>query len=225
MLTRSELNEDLSPRVPGDHRLRRVLAGAQGRRIHEHRQGAGSACQGRTTARVDRVQAHRLPGRHAHGDAAAGEDRRTTPRTMLRADLENENDTIRAYRERVRQCEAMQEYAIAEDIREILRQEQEHQIDLATALGEDTPDVSGKTVEDLAARTVIGTAVTTCLHISRWHDVLQHCSMRHSAFRASSDTLRSDAHRSAAHPHGRKARNASSSRRAVRQPAREPARR
>jgi bacterioferritin len=64
------------------------------------------------------------------------------PRTMLRADLENENNTIRAYRERVRECEAMQEYAIAEDIREILRQEQEHQIDLATALGEAPPDVS-----------------------------------------------------------------------------------
>ncbi|HEY3043595.1 MAG TPA: ferritin-like domain-containing protein [Vicinamibacterales bacterium] len=63
-------------------------------------------------------------------------------RSMLRADLENENNTIRAYRERVRECEAMQEYAIAEDIREILRQEQEHQIDLATALGEDPPDVS-----------------------------------------------------------------------------------
>ena len=63
------------------------------------------------------------------------------PRTMLRADLENENNTIRAYRERVRQCEAMQEYAVAEDIREILRQEQEHQIDLATALGEAPPDV------------------------------------------------------------------------------------
>src|SRR4026209_2502876 len=62
---------------------------------------------------------------------------------MLRADLENENNTIRGYRERVRQCEAMGEYAIAEDIREILRQEQEHQNDLATALGEDTPDVSG----------------------------------------------------------------------------------
>ena len=61
---------------------------------------------------------------------------------MLRADLDNENDTIRNYRERVQQCEALQEYAIAEDIREILRQEQEHQIDLATALGEDVPDVS-----------------------------------------------------------------------------------
>jgi bacterioferritin len=44
----------------------------------------------------------------------------------------------------VRQCEALQEYGIAEDIREILRQEQEHQIDLATALGEDVPDVSEK---------------------------------------------------------------------------------
>ena len=60
-------------------------------------------------------------------------------REMLRADLENENETIRAYRERVVQCEALHEYAIAEDIREILRQEQEHQIDLATALGEEVP--------------------------------------------------------------------------------------
>ena len=63
-------------------------------------------------------------------------------REMLRADLENENATIRGYRERVVQCEALQEYALAEEIREILRQEQEHQIDLATALGEDTPNVS-----------------------------------------------------------------------------------
>ena len=61
---------------------------------------------------------------------------------MLRADLENENDTLRGYRERVRQCEALGEYGIAEDIREILRQEQEHQSDLATALGIDPPDVS-----------------------------------------------------------------------------------
>ena len=61
---------------------------------------------------------------------------------MLRADLENENDTVRAYRQRVAQCEQLGEYAIAEDIREILRQEQEHQSDLATALGIDVPDVS-----------------------------------------------------------------------------------
>ena len=61
---------------------------------------------------------------------------------MLRADLQNENDTIRAYRERVRQCEALGEFALGEQIREILIQEQEHQIDLATALGEDVPDVS-----------------------------------------------------------------------------------
>ena len=61
---------------------------------------------------------------------------------MLRADLDNENETVRNYRERVKQCEALGEYGIAEDIREILRQEQEHQLDLATALGEDVPDVS-----------------------------------------------------------------------------------
>ncbi|HEX4912622.1 MAG TPA: ferritin-like domain-containing protein [Vicinamibacterales bacterium] len=64
------------------------------------------------------------------------------PEEMLRADLQNENDTVRAYRERVRQCEALGEFALGEQIREILIQEQEHQIDLATALGEDVPDVS-----------------------------------------------------------------------------------
>jgi bacterioferritin len=42
----------------------------------------------------------------------------------------------------VRQCEALGEFALAEHIREILMQEQEHQIDLATALGEDVPDMS-----------------------------------------------------------------------------------
>jgi len=63
---------------------------------------------------------------------------------MLRADLENENNTVRNYRQRVAQCEALGEYGIAEDIREILRQEQEHQMDLATALGEDVPDVGAK---------------------------------------------------------------------------------
>ncbi len=58
---------------------------------------------------------------------------------MLRADLDNETDTIRQYRIRLRQAEACDEFAIAEDIREILRQEQEHQIDLATALGIEVP--------------------------------------------------------------------------------------
>ena len=61
---------------------------------------------------------------------------------MLRFDLENENDTIRNYRDRVRQCEALGEFAMAEQIRQILVQEQDHQIDLATALGEEVPDVS-----------------------------------------------------------------------------------
>jgi len=60
---------------------------------------------------------------------------------MLRFDLDNENATIRNYRERVRQCEALGEFAMAEQIRQILVQEQDHQIDLATALGEDVPDL------------------------------------------------------------------------------------
>jgi bacterioferritin len=64
-----------------------------------------------------------------------------TAEAMLRADLDNEIETIRGYRTRVLQCEAMQEFAMAEEIREILRQEQEHAIDLATALGEDVPQI------------------------------------------------------------------------------------
>lgn len=66
---------------------------------------------------------------------------------LLRFDLDNENETIRNYRQRVQECEALGEYAIAEDIREILRQEQEHQTDLATALGIDAPNVSAPPAE------------------------------------------------------------------------------
>ena len=65
------------------------------------------------------------------------------PEALLRFDLENETETIRQYRTRVRQCEALGEYAMAEHIREILKAEQDHQIDLATALGEDPPDMTG----------------------------------------------------------------------------------
>jgi len=60
---------------------------------------------------------------------------------MLRFDLENENETIQHYRQRVKQCEALGEYAMAEQIRQILVQEQDHQIELATALGIDVPRV------------------------------------------------------------------------------------
>lgn len=61
---------------------------------------------------------------------------------MLRFDLENETETIKHYRERVRQCEALGEFAMSEHIRDIILNEQEHQIDLAAALGEDVPNMS-----------------------------------------------------------------------------------
>lgn len=63
-------------------------------------------------------------------------------REMLRFDLENERLTILQYRARIKHCEALGEYAMAEHIREILMDEQEHLIDLATALGEDPPDLT-----------------------------------------------------------------------------------
>jgi bacterioferritin len=61
---------------------------------------------------------------------------------MLRFDLDNEAETIKHYRERVREAEAIGEFAIAEDIRGILLNEQDHLIELATALGEDPPNLS-----------------------------------------------------------------------------------
>jgi bacterioferritin len=59
--------------------------------------------------------------------------------TMLRADLENERTTVGRYRERIRQAEAMGEFALSETLRAIIVQEQEHEIDLSAALDINVP--------------------------------------------------------------------------------------
>jgi bacterioferritin len=64
------------------------------------------------------------------------------PEAMLRFDLDNEAETIKAYRERIRQADAMGEFGLGEVLREIIAQEQEHLTDLADALGIDNPDLS-----------------------------------------------------------------------------------
>ena len=58
---------------------------------------------------------------------------------LLRFDLANEQETIAHYRNRIRQAETMGEFALSETLRKIITQEQEHAIDLATALGIDVP--------------------------------------------------------------------------------------
>jgi bacterioferritin len=60
---------------------------------------------------------------------------------MLHFDLDNETETIRNYRQRVKQAEAIGHYALADQLRKIIAQEQDHQHDLATALGIDVPHV------------------------------------------------------------------------------------
>ena len=60
---------------------------------------------------------------------------------MLRFDLDNETETIKNYRLRVKQAEALGHYALAELLRGIIVQEQNHQHDLATARGIDVPKV------------------------------------------------------------------------------------
>jgi bacterioferritin len=61
------------------------------------------------------------------------------PVAMLRADLENERETVGRYRERIRQAEAMGEFALSETLRAIIVQEQEHEIDLSSALDINVP--------------------------------------------------------------------------------------
>ena len=63
------------------------------------------------------------------------------PEEMIRFDLDNETETIQNYRERVKQAEALGHYALSELLRGIIVQEQNHQHDLATALGIDVPKV------------------------------------------------------------------------------------
>jgi bacterioferritin len=63
------------------------------------------------------------------------------PEEMLQFDLDNETETIIGYRQRVKQAEALGHYALADQLRKIISQEQEHQHDLATALGIDVPKV------------------------------------------------------------------------------------
>jgi bacterioferritin len=70
---------------------------------------------------------------------------------MLCADLENERETVGRYRERIRQAEAMGEFALSETLRAIIVQEQEHEIDLASALGIDVPPAAKETGEHAAA--------------------------------------------------------------------------
>ena len=66
------------------------------------------------------------------------------PEEMIRFDLDNETETIKNYRQRVHDAEEVGHYALAEALRKIIGQEQEHQHDLATALGIDVPDVFGE---------------------------------------------------------------------------------
>jgi bacterioferritin len=63
------------------------------------------------------------------------------PDTMLRADLENEQETVERYRERIKQAEAMGEFALSEILRGIIVQEQEHEIDLSSALNITVPPI------------------------------------------------------------------------------------
>ncbi len=56
-------------------------------------------------------------------------------RKMLEIDLRGEQETIKNYRERIRQAERAGEFALSEALRDIIAEEQDHEIDLRDALG------------------------------------------------------------------------------------------
>ena len=74
------------------------------------------------------------------------------PVEMLRADLENERETVGRYRERIRQAEAMGEFALSETLRAIIVEEQEHEIDLCAALGIEVPPQKTSDIKNGASR-------------------------------------------------------------------------
>ena len=154
-ITRQELakklNEDLAREYQAIIAYVVYSQALKGARVHEHRQGAGDPRRRGAAARDRDRQADRLPGRDADGGPRCRWCCRRTRRRCSAPTSKTRTPTIRNYRERVRQCEELGEYACAEVIREILKQEQDHQIELATALGEDVPDVS-KAVKPLATR-------------------------------------------------------------------------
>ena len=74
------------------------------------------------------------------------------PIEMLRADLQNERETVGRYRERIRQAEAMGEFALSEVLRGIIAQEQEHEIDLSSALNIEVPPAINPTDKKLVGK-------------------------------------------------------------------------
>jgi len=54
---------------------------------------------------------------------------------MLQQDLDGEEDAIKRYKVRVEQAEQLKEFALAQQLRNILAMEQEHAMDLKQALG------------------------------------------------------------------------------------------
>jgi bacterioferritin len=77
------------------------------------------------------------------------------PVAMLRADLENERETVGRYRERIRQAETMGEFALSETLRAIIVQEQDHEIDLSSALDINVPPAIKPTPSDNGQHEVI----------------------------------------------------------------------
>jgi bacterioferritin len=69
------------------------------------------------------------------------------PEDLLRFDLQNEVETVQQYRNRIRQAETLGEFALSETLRGIIVQEQEHQIDLADALGIDVPSTEARSTD------------------------------------------------------------------------------
>ncbi|HXA14855.1 MAG TPA: ferritin-like domain-containing protein [Opitutaceae bacterium] len=78
----------------------------------------------------------------------------TDPVTMLRADLENERETVGRYRERIRQAEAMGEFGLSETLRVIIVQEQDHEIDLSAALGINVPPAKKPSAQGILIKTI-----------------------------------------------------------------------
>ena len=134
------LNEDLSREYPGHHRLRQLLPGPQGRAVHEHRRRARRPRHRRARARPRSSPTTSTISAACPPSSPSPSRPPRRPRTCSASISKTRSETIANYRRRIKQCDELNEFAIAEYIREILIQEQDHLIALATALGIDPPN-------------------------------------------------------------------------------------
>jgi bacterioferritin len=122
------LNEDPGEGIQGDHTVCGLQFRTERRPVQRHRGAAEEARLAGARAR---------PGGGRQIDYLGGvptvkgkqAEFSSDSKKMLEIDLKDEQTTIKSYREKIRQAERAGEFALSEALRDIIAEEQDHEID------------------------------------------------------------------------------------------------